>query len=222
MKETLRRAFRVLPIVLLAAASGCTGVRTLSDPTLVVRTSAGTELGVSTDYGVVFLGRTAQSGRVYLTAWFGDGPQTESSVIEPVGSGVFTAETEIRLPEVPMNFQEILPGATVLVVGRRNGELWEKSVSVQGDPRVDGILLPGLRQLQSAPDQVGAGVFILRDEDEDEKELVGLVSGTLTLTDGAVTKHYTTVVGMKDVWRLVAHRRELDRRRPPVVRGDIE
>lgn len=208
--------------MLLAAAASCTGVRTITDPTLVVQTSAGTELGVSTDYGVVFLGRTAQSGRVHITAWFGDGPQTESSVIEPVGSGVFTAETEIRLPEVPMNFHEILPGAEVLVVGRRNAEVWQKSVSVLSDPRVDGILLPGMRQVQSAPDQVGAGVFVLRGEDENKKELVGLVSGTLTLTDGAVTKHYTTVVGMKDIWRLVAHRRELDRRRPQVVREDVQ
>lgn len=222
MSETCRRAFRALTIVLLAVAAGCTGVRTLSDPTLVVQTSAGTELGVSTDYGVVFLGRTAQSGRVHITAWFGDGPQTESSVIEPVGSGVFTAETEIRLPEVPMNFHELRSGAEVLVVGRRNGELWQKLVSVRSDPRVDGILLPSIGQITSSPDQVGAGVFFLRDENENQKELVGLVSGTLTLTDGAVTKHYTTVLGMKDIWRLVAHRRELDRRRPPVMREDIE
>jgi hypothetical protein len=213
---------KILPILLLAGAAGCTGIRTLSDPTLIVQTSAGTELGVSTDYGIVFLGRTAQSGRVHITAWFGDGPQTESSVIEPVGSGVFTAETEIRLPDVPMNFHEVLPGAQVMVVGRRGGETWQKIVTVQGDPRVDGILLPGIGKIANNPDQVGAGVFVLKDEDENTKELVGLVSGTLTLTDGEQTKHYTTVVGMKDIWRLVAHRRELDRRRPPVVREDIQ
>jgi hypothetical protein len=222
MVRTVRGALRILPILLLAVAAGCTGVRTLSDPTLLVQTSAGTELGVSTDYGVVFLGRTAQSGRVFLTAWFGDGPQTESSVIEPVGSGVFTAETEIRLPDVPMNFHEPRPGAQVLVVGRKGGETWQKLVTVLGDPRVEGILLPGIGKIASSPDQVGAGVFVLKDGDENHKELVGLVSGTLTLTDGTETKHYTTVVGMKDLWRLVAHRRELDRRRPPVVREDIQ
>lgn len=213
---------RTLPVLLVASAAGCTGVRTLADPIVVVETSGGSELGTSTDYGVVFLGRTAQSGRVHITAWFGDGPQTESSVIEPVGSGVFTAETEIRLPEVPMNFHELRPGAGVLVVGRKGAELWQRSVPVMSDPRVDGILLPALRQVESSPDQVGAGVFVLRDGEEEKKELVGLVSGTLTLTDGTGTKRYTTVVGMKDIWRLVAHRRELDRNRRPVVREDVQ
>ena len=209
-------------ILLAVASAGCTGVRTLSDPTVVVETSAGTELGASTDYGVVFLGRTAQSGRVHITAWFGDGPQTESSVIEPVGSGVYTAETEIRLPEVRMSFRELRPGSNVLVIGRRRGELWQRTVSVKKDPRVDGILLPAMGPIENNPDQVGAGVFVVPDDDEHKKELVGLVSGTLVLTDATGTKRYTTVVGVRDLWRLVAHRRELDRRRPPISREDVQ
>jgi len=218
----LARTSRACSLILLAAAAGCTGVRTLCDPTVVVETGAGTELGASTDYGVVFLGRTAQSGRVHITAWFGDGPQTESSVIEPVGAGVFTAETEIRLPEVPMNFRELHAGTNVLVIGRNGEELWQRTTTVKKDPRVEGILLPSLGPIEKSPDQVGAGVFVLRDGDENKKELVGLVSGTLTLTDGAGTKRYTTVVGVKDLWRLVAHRRELERRRPPITREDVQ
>jgi len=210
-----------LAVPLACLAAGCTGVRTLSDPVLLVETSGGIELGASTDYGVVFLGRTAQSGRVHITAWFGDGPQTESSVIEPVGSGVFTAETEIRLPEVPMNFRELRAGDPVHVMGRRKGEIWKEDTKVKSDPRVDGILLPAMRQVE-APDQVGAGVYVLRDGDENQKELVGLVSGTLELTDASGTKRYTTVVGVKDLWRLVAHRRELDRSRRPIVREDVQ
>jgi len=214
----LLAALGILPAAVVA---GCTGVRTLADPTVIVQTSGGSELGASTDYGVVFLGRTAQSGRVHITAWFGDGPQTESSVIDPVGSGVFTAETEIRLPEVPMNFHELRPGDSVLVVGRKPDGLWQRTVSVRSDPRVDGILLPVMGPIQNSPDQVGAGVFVLPNGDDKKKELVGLVSGTLELSDGAATKRYTTVVGVKDLWRLVAHRRELVRRRPPVDREDV-
>jgi hypothetical protein len=62
---------------------------------------------------------------------------------------------------------------------------------------------------------------VLPNGDEKKKELVGLVSGMLLLTDDAGMKRYTTVVGVKDLWRLVAHRRELDRRRPPVDREDV-
>ncbi len=210
-----------MPFLLLPLAAGCTGVRTLADPTLVIQTPGGSELGVSTDYGVAFLGRTAQSGSVRITAWFGDGPQTESSAIEPVGSGVYTAEMEIRLPEVPMSFEALRPGNEVLVVGRKGGGLWRRSAQVRTDPRVDGILLPVLREIEGAPDQVGAGVFVLVGGDEDRKRLVGLVSGILTLNDAAGSKRYLTVVGLQDLWRLVAHRRELGRRQRPVYREDV-
>ena len=57
---------------LCAALSGCRGTRTLSDPTLEIRTPAGAELGVATDYGILFLGRTSRSGEVQVVAWFGD------------------------------------------------------------------------------------------------------------------------------------------------------
>jgi hypothetical protein len=221
--NALLRCRPLLSLLLFPGAlAGCTGVRTLSDPIVVVQTSGGTELGASTDYGVAFLGRTAQSGRVHITAWFGDGPQTELSVIDPVGAGLFTAETEIRLPEAPMNFHELREGDSVLVVGRRKGELWQRTVKVKSDPRVDGILLPALGQIEKNPDQVGASVFVLPDGDEKKKELVGLVSGILTLTNGTDTRRYTTVIGVKDLWRLVAHRRDLDRRRPPSDREDVQ
>jgi hypothetical protein len=216
----VRTAF--LGVLLAALASACTGVRTLADPTVVVETTGGIELGVTTDYGVVFLGRTAQAGRVHVTAWFGDGPQTEASVIEPVGAGVFTAETEIRLPSVPMNFRELTPGRKVLVVGRRGDETWSREVKVRGDSRVEGILLPSLREIERDPSQIGAGVLVLVDDDENQKELVGLVSGSLTLEDGTGSERYTTVVGIGDLWRLIAHRRDVDRIRRPVSREDVE
>ena len=107
------RVLALLFAVTLAAPS-CQGVRTLADPTLVMQTSGGSELGVSTDYGIVFLGRTARSGPVQVIAWFGDGPNIEKTVIEPVGGGVYTAETEIRLPHVEMSFEDPLPGTKLL------------------------------------------------------------------------------------------------------------
>jgi hypothetical protein len=206
---------------LLAIGAGCTGVRTIADPMLLIQTPGGSELGVSTDYGVAFLGRTAQAGNVQITVWFGDGPQTESTAIEPVGGGIFTAEMEIRLPEVSMNFVEPKPGDEVLVIGRHGGRIWQRSVRVKRDPRVDGLILPALREVENAPDQVGAGVFVEK-EGQANPELVGLVSGVLALTEAGGTQRYVTVVGMRDLWRLVAHRRELDRKRPRSHREDVQ
>ena len=208
---------------LFAAASfaaSCTGVRTITDPVVVVETRGGRELGVATEYGLAFLGRTAQSGPASITVWYGDGPQTERSAIEPVGGGLFTAQTEIRFPEAAMCFDEPRPGDKVLVVGRRRGERWDKTLKVRKDPRVEGLLLPTLSEIENAPEQVGAGVFVER-EGVPNPELVGLVSGVVTLTENGQSERYLTVVGMRDLWRLVAHRRELDRRRPLPSREDV-
>jgi hypothetical protein len=214
---------RVAAAGLIAAAfgtAGCTGVRTIADPVVVVETRGGRELGVSTEYGLAFLGRTAQSGPASITVWYGDGPQTERSAIEPIGGGLFTAQTEIRFPEAAMCFDEPKPGEKVIVVGRRRGERWDRKVKVEKDSRVEGLLLPTVSEIEGSPEQVGAGVFVER-ENVPNPELVGLVSGVVTLTENGRTERYLTVVGMRDLWRLVAHRRELDRRRTLPSREDV-
>lgn len=216
------RAFPHFVLALCAALGGaCAGTRTLSDPTLEIRSPNGAELGVSTDYGILFLGHTAQGGRIDVTAWFGDGPNIESAVIEPIGGGLFTADTEIRLPPVSIEFTEPAPGASVLVVGRHGEELWQRTFRVASDARVEGLLLDGDGARLGA-DQVGAGVYVLPNEDEDAKRLIGLVSGQLTLraADGG-ERRYLTVVGPRDLWRLVAHRRDITQRKRWVYRRDI-
>ena len=213
-----RASLPLLPLLLLAA---CSGTRTLSDPTILLRTSEGVELGATTEYGVVFLGRTAQAGELEIIAWFGDGPSVESSAIEPIGDGLFTAETEIRLPDVPLDFREPRPGEEVVIVGRTEGGRWERTVRVLSDPRVDGVLLEVPPELRDRPDQVGANVFRVIDEDEDRARLVGLVSGKLVLDTAEGRREYLTMVGPRQLWRLAAHRKDRSRQRRWVYREDV-
>ena len=127
---------------------------------LVLQTDGGSELGVATEFGLVFLGRTARSGPVMIAAEFGDGPGIESSVIEPLGGGLYTAETEIRLPVTPLSFTTPRAGREVVVKGRRGRRDWSETTRVVSDPDVDGILLrPGGRRSEA----VGAGVYVRRD-----------------------------------------------------------
>jgi hypothetical protein len=210
-----------LAVCLLALLSACTASRKLADPVLLIETDGGRELGVSTEYGVVFLGRTARSGPVTVTAWFGDGPSMEASVIEPLGGGLYTAETEIRLPQVPMTFRTPLPGERVAVVGRRQRDWWYEFTYVASDVRVEGLILDPIPDLQNAPTQIGAGVYV--DDIENERYLlIGLVSGTVRLTgpDGR-EREYLTVMGPEDLWRLVTFRREVEHKRRWVYREDI-
>jgi len=203
-----------LPLVTLPLA-GCAGTKTLTDPILRLQTEGGSELGVTTDHGVVFLGRSATRGSVEIEAKFGDGLNLERSVVEPIGGGIYTARTEIKLPSVAVSFAESRAGDTLIVAGRTERGSWERRARVVEDERIFGLLLASFGGELERPDQVGAGVF--REVADGRRELVGLVSGRVTL--GRDT--YLAVVGPDVTWRLLAYRRDLLRHTPRVYRDDV-
>ena len=213
---------RLLPLLLLAALlTACRGTRMLQDPTLEISTRGGRELGVSTDYGLVFLGHTARAGEVQVTAWFGDGPSIENSVIEPLGDGLYTAAMTIRLPLVQIAFKTPAPGARVLLMGRRGSEVTTSEATVRTDARIDGILLSRPGEFDDKPEQVGAGVYTV-DDFSGTKRLVGLVSGKVRLVDeGGAEREYLTVAGPEVLWRIVGRDVERGRKRRWIYRPDI-
>jgi hypothetical protein len=212
--------FSALFVLLLCAA--CAGTRHLADPVLEVRTDNGVELGVATNSGIVFLGRTARSGEVEITAWFGDGASTEFAVVEPLGGGLFSAETEIVLPNVPISFDTPSAGTQVQILGRAGSERWEEVGTVRKDPRVEGFLLTWIERFNGHPEYVGAGVFVVDEHNPSLTRLVGLVSGRLELEAADGQKMvYLTVVGPNELWRMAASRRDNSKKRKWVYREDI-
>jgi hypothetical protein len=186
------------------------------DPVVVVHGVGGDELAVSTDYGVVFLGRTAKSGRVEFTTWFGDGPAREEGLVEAMGGGVFATESEIQLPSVRLCLAALPAGTAVIVRGRRAGVPFEIEAELATDPQVTGVLLRPSPELEELTDvDLGAGVFLL--EPGQPLQLVGLLSGRIELEG----RSYFTAVGPEDLWRLIVHRRNSDRPRRWVYREDI-
>lgn len=188
---------------LLATLASCRGVRTVADPVVQIRTSGGQELGVSTDYGIVFLGRTARSGTAEVTAWYGDGPSVEKVVIEAVGGTIYTAQTEIRLPECQMDFETPVPGSQLVIHGRDARGPWKEKVVVLEDPRILGLVTTVPDRLRGKADCTGAGVFAV-PADEHEKRLVGLVAGRVLLQTKQGEREFLAVVGAEHLWRLVA------------------
>jgi hypothetical protein len=159
---------RLAPLPLLLALGACrastleSSAHHTADPVVIVHGSAGDELAVSTDYGVLFLGRTARGGRVEFTAFFGDGPAREEGVIESVGGGVYATEGEILLPCVALCFDPPPAGTVVVVRGRRAGQPFEIESELAADPRVKGVLLKPSHELdQLTDDELGAGVFLV-------------------------------------------------------------
>lgn len=211
----------LLALPLLAACQIQTTIESTAkstvDPVVVLHGAGGDELGVSTDYGILFLGRTAQSGRIEYTAFFGDGPAREAGLVEAVGGGVFAAEAEILLPSVPLCFEPPPAGTVVWVRGRRGGEPYEFEAALAADERVSGVLLVPNEELDAlTDDDLGAGVFHLVPG--RPMQLLGLVSGRLTLDE---RRAYVTVLGPDELWRLVVHRRNSDRPRRWVYREDL-
>lgn len=210
-------------ILLASAASGACrviplegSVRHILDPVVVVHGASGDELAVSTDYGVVFLGRTARSGRIEFTTWFGDGPAREEGLVEAMGGGFYAIEGEILLPCVRLCLTTPPPKTAVIVRGRRAGEPFEIEAELASDARVTGVLLqpnPELEQLTDS--ELGAGVYL--QEPRKPLQLVGLLSGRLELGG----RRYFTAFGPEDMWRLIVHRRNSDRPRRWVYREDI-
>lgn len=221
LQAHLPTARLLLVAVLLPLLGSCYGTRNLIDPVVQIETAGGRELGVTTDYGIVFLGRTARAGEVEVTAWFGDGPSIEPSTIEPIGGTIYTAETEILLPAVPMLFDEPPAGEYVAVIGRNQEGPWREVLELRSDPRILGLLIDVPEQLNGHEDQIGAGVFRYINDDPERLQLLGLVSGRVTLETRNGKRDFVTIVGPQELWRLVTHRRHYPRRRPRVYREDV-
>jgi hypothetical protein len=206
---------------LLSCLGACRSYPNLVEPTVVIETAGGLELGVSTDYGVVFLGQKGRTGQAEMVAFFGDGPSIEPILIEPLGAGLFLAQPGLELPAVQLTFADPAPGTRVQIRGRGPDGPWSSKAWIAADPRVEGLLLEVPEGFRLPNDQIGAGVYLR--EPGAPWRLLGLVSGHLALsgTSAEPPREFLTAVGPRDLWRLPAHRREAPRRYPAPTRPDL-
>ena len=168
------------------------------------------ELGVTTQSGIVFTGATAERGEVEIEAWFGDGPTIERTIIEPVSDELFTAETDIVLPSVPISFDEPRDGESLQLMGRKDGARWSTSARVKTDHRVFGLLLEFPRASRT-PRRVGAGVLAASPSTDTRRRPRGRQGpARAERLDQALPRRG----GPDRLWRLVAHRRDHLRKSP--------
>jgi hypothetical protein len=145
-------SFFALPLV------ACVGTRNLADPVLEIRGPEASELGVATDYGLVFLGRSARAGAVEVIAWYGDGPSMEQRWSSRSAAGC-TRRARDQVATRSAELRESKLGETLFIVGRRGPELWAAQVEVRHDPQIEGVLLTIPKGLENGPDQIGAGLY---------------------------------------------------------------
>ncbi|HED65295.1 MAG TPA: hypothetical protein ENJ09_07050, partial [Planctomycetes bacterium] len=153
---------------------------TPADAIVQIHGSGGEELGVATDYGIVFLGHTQRGGTVEYTAWYGDGPSPESGLVEPIGGGLFVTEPELAVHRSAIDFRTPKPGTRVRVVVRKGRGVREFAARVVAVEGAEGLFLaPNGELTRLGATAVGAGIFLDHDASH---ALIGLLSGELELT----------------------------------------
>ncbi len=173
--RALRR--RVLALGLLALATGCRYQRLEPPevPVVQITTTRGTELGVSTDEGILFLGRTAQQGPAKVFYFLGPSPLVEVGEVLPLGGPLSTVQLEVDIPTIPISFEPVRPGEELVLMGLDGPRVWQHPVrAVDNAELVNGTVLEQPAGLELQPWHIGAGVFRRTD---GGLALVGLLKG---------------------------------------------
>ena len=188
----------------LPALSGCSwwffsGVPEVdrTRPVALIETTGGVELGATTEFGILTLGRTAKSGPCRVHYFLGPTPLIEDGTIASTGSTFSLAETDLRTQHLrvidhgPTAADELLAMWTPDGVGTH-----EVPVKLAAEPGITGDVLadPGC----ALPP--GAAIFA---RDEGELRFVGLVSGLATQSGGGPPRYYV-FAGVDRVRELLA------------------
>ena len=146
-----------------------------SRPVARIETRGGVELGATTEYGVLFLGRTATEGPCRIHYFLGPTPVVEDGTVESTGSSYYRAEMDLKNQSIRVLEREVEPGDSLVAMYMAGFDVQTVDVSLSQDPEVDGYVLswPGA----SLP----AGAAILLRTPEDDYRFVGLVSGEAEL-----------------------------------------
>jgi tetratricopeptide (TPR) repeat protein len=209
-----------LAAVALAACASCVGTRTLTNPTLALRTSGGEELGVSTEYGIVFLGHTAQAGRSRSRA----GSAT----------GLTSSRPSSSRRRGPVHGRDRDPPAAH-PADLRDARARPAALADRPRPRRDlGRMGRGPeRRARAGPDhehprptarprRPDRRRHLRRSEQGPQPApLVGLYAGELRLSSPSGERSYLAFVGPTDLWRLVAHRKDLLQKKRWIYRDDV-
>lgn len=173
------RVLLLAPLLALPSCSGWlfSGVRTAdrSAPVVRIETRGGTELGAGTDHGVLFLGRTAQSGPCRVSWLVGGSVYQEEGEIQAYGSVFYRADMQLRTQEVPLLLRRPGPEDELVAI--------LPDLEGGGVERLPVALVPGEQgflQWPGRPLPAGTPVFT----SADTPQLVGLVAGELSMDGG--------------------------------------
>ncbi|MEZ5962575.1 MAG: hypothetical protein R3F56_01900 [Planctomycetota bacterium] len=174
------------------ALSACTqwlfsGVQRLSNdrPVMRIETRGGSEAGIGTDDGILFLGRTAQEGPCRIHYWLGLTPVIEDGVVERWGGIFFRARMDLRHQHVPYLDRDLEPDETLVAMLTDGPTFVEIPLVRAHGAQIEGDAVdwPG-RELPA-----GTGVFARTD---GGLRVVGMIAGSIEVGDQRYLVHTGT------------------------------
>jgi hypothetical protein len=186
---------------------------------VLVRTQGGEEQGVATPYGVIFLGRTAQSGRCDVTVYFGDGPSLEPGTIDTVDPELCIAQLEVKVPmsEVSFTYPDASDSLYIGLITPDGPELYSTTLATDLGVRGTALRIPG--SFPISPSVAGAPVFRFEDK---RYRLVGLVNGVARFKDSDGDYHeILTFLGPRNLALVAIKDKDRGRPKDPPLRTDI-
>lgn len=197
----MSRAPALLAAAALATLPGCvswffSGVHYMdrSRPVALVETVGGVELGATTEYGVLTLGRTATEGPCRVHYLLGPTPLVDDGELEFTGAVFTRAEIDLKHQAVRVHDRAPSTDDELLVMWTPDGAAVH-SVGVElatGDDIEGDVLLdPG--------DDLPAGAAVLR-RDREGTTFVGLIAGKATIGE----RSYFVFAGVDRVREMLA------------------
>jgi hypothetical protein len=162
-------------------------------PVVWIQTTKGFEQGVSTEEGIIFLGRTAQKGPAKVSYLLGPSPLVEAGKIRNGPGPLHFVDLEVSIPKAPISFRAPKPGEGLSLILYKGNSPRFFFTKVANDPRIQGTALEIPSGFRPQPSDIGAGVF---KQTDDGPALVGLLQGVASLEG----KSWLLVAG-RDLWK---------------------
>jgi len=170
-----------------------------SHPVALVETTGGIELGATTEFGVLTLGRSAATGPCRVNYFLGPTPMIEDGELKATGSLFTRAEIDLKTMALRALDRSPAPERELLVMWTPDG-VSTRSCAAQlaSVPGVEGDVLadPGV--------ELPAGATIMQRNTEHELQFAGLIAGKVTLGSNAAARSYYVFAGVDRMRELLA------------------
>lgn len=161
-----------------------------SRPVALVETTGGVELGATTEFGVLTLGRTAVEGPCRVHYFLGPTPIIESGTLTQAGGGFVRADIDLKTQSSRAVDRPLTADDELVAMWTPDGaEERSVAVSLARAPGVHGDVLT------ATDEPLPTGATVLRKADDGNLHFVGLVAGKATVDGGPAAGSYYVFAG---------------------------